>query len=449
MSARSSRPPAVAERIVAALSHGSPWKETTLGDLSEEHAGVAARRGRVIAAVWYWGQTIAIVVSTVAGVAADAWRAGIKTLRTGDSPMRVLLTEFRFAVRTLVRQPLMALAVIATMALGLGANAAAFSMLNELVFRPFPFPGVDRLTMLSEHSARDPFPRESVAPANFLDWRRQADRFDRMVAYGFSDMNLSGPFEATRVHGFQVSGEFFDTMQVQPASGRLLDAGDDVDGKGRVVVLGDALWKRTFGGRSDVIGQAVRLDDAPYTVVGIAPSGFEFPQGAEFWVPLAMDAPTAAVRNERYLTVIARLRPGASLDDATAQMGVIGARLRQQYPVDNRDHLPRVQTLTLGMIDPGMPQILAMIQVGAVVVLLIGGANIVNLLLARGCDRQREIAVRLAIGGSRWQVIRQLLVESLVLAAVAVPVALVLAQVGLDALKGTMPPQIVRFVPGW
>jgi len=439
----------MAERIAGAVSDRSRWSETTLGDLSEEHAALCARRGRLLADAWYWLQTISLVGTATAAGARRIGRVTVTAFSTGDSPMRTLISELKFAVRTLARQPLMAAAVVTTMALGLGASAAAFSMLNALIFRPFPFPEVDRLTVVQEYSPQAPFSSARVSPANYLDWRQQADQFDSMAAFVWSDINMSGGQEAERVHGFQVSGEFFDMIGVRPAAGRLVERTDDAIGMGNVIVLGDALWKRSFGGRQDIVGQSVRVDGEPYTVVGIAPRGFEFPLGAEYWRPLAMNAATAALRNQRFVTVIGHLRPGSTLDDARAQMEVIGTRLRQQHPDENRDFIPRVQTMTLGLIDPGMPTIVGMIQVGALVVLLVGGANIVNLLLARGTDRQREIAVRLAIGGSRFRVIRQLLVESLVLGAIAVPLSLALAEVALRAIKGTMPPQVIKFVPGW
>jgi putative ABC transport system permease protein len=443
------RPPRIAERIIAAVSGPSPWTETTLGDLSEEHAARSTRRGSMPADVWYWLQTISIVGGVVARGLSRAWRAVVVSLKTGDSPMRTLIAEFRFALRTLRRQPLVAAAVITTIALGLGANAAAFSMLNALVFQPFSFPNLDRLAIIAEYSPQAPFSNPRASPANFLDWQRQADRFDHMAAFAWSDVNMTGGQEAERVHGFQVSGSFFEMIGTQPAMGRLIAPEDDVLGSHRVMVLSDALWKRSFGARADVVGLPVRVDGEPYTVVGVAPAGFEFPLGSEYWRPLAMNAATAALRNQRYIAVMGLLKPGSTMDDAQAQMSVIGARLRQQHPVDNRDFSPRVQTLTLGMIDPGLPAILSMIQLGALVVLLIGGANIVNLLLARGADRQREIALRLAIGGSRLRIIRQLITESLVLGAVAVPIALALAHLALQAVKGTLPARVLKFVPGW
>jgi putative ABC transport system permease protein len=443
------RPPRLAERLVALAARRSRWPETTMGDLREEHAALCGRRGPGVAGAWYWLQALGLVAHAARAIAHRAWRACASFAAMGDHPMLTLLGEARFAVRTLRRQKLVAAAVIITMGLGLGANAAAFSMLNVLVLRPFPFAGVDRLTVLSEQSPSNTFPRESVSPANFLDWRRQAVCFDRLAAMAWADVNFSGGNEPERVHGFSVSPAFFDALELRPAVGRLLVDGDDVAGHDRVVVLSDALWHRRFGGRRDVVGEAVRLDGDVYSVVGIAPPGFDFPMGAELWSPLAFTPAMAANRTGRDLTVIGRLRPGASLTDAESEMAVVGARLRQQYPVEDGDYSPRVQTLALGMTDPGMPAILALIQAGALMVLLIGSANIANLLLARGCDRQREIAVRLAIGGSRSRVIRQLIVESLVLGAMAVPVSIGLAWFALRAIKSTMPAQILRFVAGW
>jgi putative ABC transport system permease protein len=444
------QPPApIGEPLARRAVRGRPWAETVLGDLREEFSEVAARRGRRLAELWYAGQALRLATGALGRAAAGMSVSLRSALFVGDRPMRTLWQETRFAARALRRQKLMSAAVVGTLALGLGANGAAFSLLQALVLRPFSFAGVDRVALISEYSAQDPFPRESVAPANFLDWRRQADDFDRMAAFAWGEVNLSGSDAPERVTGFNVTANFFDVVSAAPTAGRLFDAVDMTPGHDHVVVLGDALWRRDFGGRADVIGQPIRLDGEPYTVVGVAAPGFTFPLGAELWRPYTLTPGVMADRHDRRLTVIARLRPGSSFDDAQAQMAVIGARLKQAYPVDNGPYTPRVQTLAAGMIDPGMPEILGMIQAGALLVLAIGAANILSLLLAYGWDRQREIALRLAVGGSRVRVVRQLVVESLVLGASSVPVAFGVARVALSAFKMALPARVLPFVPGW
>ena len=198
-----------------------------------------------------------------------------------------------------------------------------------------------------------------------------------------------------------------------------------------------------------MIGRAILLDTEQYEVVGVAPAGFNFPLGAEIWAPLSFDAAAAARRQSRYLSVIARLAPGRSVDDARAQMAVIAGRLAQQYPEANRGRGAQVSTLVEGMRDPGLGPILALWQASAVFVLLIACANIANLLFARGSERQREVAVRLAIGASRGRLIREMLLESTLLAVATIPVALAVAWASIGLLRVSMPPQIVRFISGW
>ena len=214
-------------------------------------------------------------------------------------------------------------------------------------------------------------------------------------------------------------------------------------------MLSHGLWQRRFGGDRSVVGRAVLLDAEPYEIVGVAPAGFDFPMGSEIWAPLSFDAKSAAVRNRRFLSVVGRLRPGRSLDDAKAQMAVIASRLEQQYPEANRDHGARVSTLVQGMRDQGIGPIMSLCQASAAFVLLIACANIANLLLARGAERQRELAVRSALGAGRGRLVRELLIEGAVLAAAAIPAALAVAWLGIRLMRVSMPSRIIRFVPGW
>ena len=363
--------------------------------------------------------------------------------------MRSLLHDTRIAARTVVRQPLVALVVVLTLALGLGANASVFAMADALWFRPFPVHDVDRLAMLSEYSERDQFTGESVSPANFLDWKQQATVFDRMAALQWWDVNLSGNNEPERVQGSYVSADFFPMLGIAPAKGRMFSADDENDKGNHRVVLSDALWHRQFGADPNMVGRAIRLNGETFDVIGIAPVGFEFPEGAQIWAPLAFAPKDVTERGKRYLTVIARLQPGKTYDDARAQMAVIDQRLRQQYPATNTARQAHVQTLLEGYVDAEMPQILGMWQTAALLVLIIACTNVASLLLARGAERQRELAVRLAIGARRWHLIRQLLLENLLLALAAVPLAIGIAWLALQACRAAMPAQIARFVLGW
>jgi putative ABC transport system permease protein len=442
-------PPRLLTRVLLSLS---PRGDELAGDLHEEFVALAGTRGHARAVAWYTAQVLGLAVHTSlerVRVARELHRAG-RLHSPGDSMMRSLAVDLRQAVRTLLKRPALSALVVITLALGLGANAAIFQVADALLLRPFTIPDVDRIVMVSETSpsiGNDT--QETVSPANFLDWKRQTDVFEHLAAFEWWDVNLSGGDEAERVPGFAVSANFFEVMGVQPALGRGFTADDEVRGNHRRVVLSYGLWQRRFGGDRGIVGSTVLVDAEPREVVGVAPEGFNFPLGTEVWGPLALTAEEVLVRNDRYLTVLGRLKPAASLDDARAQVAVVAQRLAHQYPEANRGRGARVLTLAQGMRDTGLGPIVVLWQASAGFVLLIACANIANLLLARGAERQRELAVRAALGASRGRMVRELLVESAMIAFAAVPAALGVAWIGIRLIHVNMPPRLIRFVEGW
>ncbi|MBA3295777.1 MAG: ABC transporter permease [Acidobacteria bacterium] len=364
--------------------------------------------------------------------------------------MRSLFTETRRAVRSLLKRPALSALVIVTLALGLGANATIFELVDALLLRPFTIPQIDRLVMVAETEPGNALDtRETVSPANYLDWKKQTDVFEHLAAFEWWDVNLAGPHEAERVSGFFVTANFFPALGVQAALGRTFTAEEETRGNHRRAVLSHDLWQRRFGGDRGILGTAVMLDAEQFEIIGIAPAGFAFPMGADMWAPLAFDFKTAARRDARNLTVVGRLATGRSLDHARVQIAVVAQRLEQQYPEANKDRGARVLTLVQGMRDEGLGPIVLLWQASAAFVLLIACANIANLLLARGAERQREIAVRSALGASRGRIVREMLIESTVLALAAVPVALAVAWGGIQLIRVNLPPRLVRFVAGW
>jgi putative ABC transport system permease protein len=458
MSPQRFNPPSFPEHLLSAILGPGPWAESILGDLDEEYSRLASRSGRLArprADVWYCRQALALGARSAGARAARLLSrpdpAPVTTPHRGDSIMRTLGLETRYALRSLWKRPGLSALVILTLALGLGANAAIFGMIDALVLRPFTIPDVDRVVMVAETSPQDLSggPRESVSPANFLDWKRQTEVFERLAGFQWWDVNLAGVDDPERVSGFLVSADFFPVLGVAPALGRAFTAEEETRGRHRRAVLGHRLWQRRFNADPDVIGKVVLLDAEPFEIVGVAPEGFDFPLGAEIWAPLSFDDAAAARRQSRYLSVIARLAPGRSIEDARSQMAVIARRLEDQYPEANRDRGARVWTLVHGMRDVGLGPILSLWQASALFVLLIACANITNLLLARGAERQRELAVRLAIGANRIRLIRELFIESTLLAAATVPAALAVAWASIWAVRISMPPQIIRFISGW
>jgi putative ABC transport system permease protein len=363
--------------------------------------------------------------------------------------MRTIGLETRHAFRAIVKRPGLSAIVIVTLALGLGANASVFSMIDALVLRPFTMRDADRVTLLTAARPDDLTRRETVSPADFLDWKRQTDVFDHLAAFAWWDANLVGRDEPEKVQGFRVSADFFPVLGVEPVLGRGFLKEEDQIGQERRVVLGYGLWQRRFAGDRAIVGSGIDIDGTTYEVVGIAPEGFDFPLGSQLWAPLAFDAQAAANRGSHYLTVIGHLSDRHTLEDAKAQMAVICARLEREHPETNRGRDARVYTLAEGMMDLGVGPILSMWQASACFVLLIACANVANLLLARGAERQREMAVRLAMGASRARVVRELLIESGILALAAVPAALAVAWAGLKMMTASMPAKIARFVAGW
>jgi putative ABC transport system permease protein len=362
-----------------------------------------------------------------------------------------LAMDLRLAARSLIKRPMMTATVVMTLACGIGANAAVFGIIDALVIRPFTMRDVDRIVMPVQTVPNEVGKRESVSPANFLDWRRDLEgkSIQDLAAFEWWEANLMGRDEPEHAIGFRVSSRFFDAMGVRPALGRPFLQDEEVLGRDRKVILSDGLWRRRFGQDRSIVGQAVLVDGAQSEVVGVMPAGFDFPMGAEIWAPLAFDPKTAPTRTGTSLTVVGRLAPGRTVADAQAEMAVIAARLQRDFPRENRDRGVTVYTVAAGMRDVGLDAILSLWQAAALFVLLIACANIANLLLARGAERAREMAVRLALGSSRGRIIRESMLESVLLAMTAVPLALAAAWTFLAVIRGFMPGRLIRFVAGW
>ncbi|MEX2273777.1 MAG: ABC transporter permease [Vicinamibacterales bacterium] len=360
------------------------------------------------------------------------------------------MSEIRLAIRNVVKHPGHAALVVIALALGLGLNAAVFSMGDALLFRPLTFPHTDRLVVIGHYRQGELDNLNSNAtPAGFLDWKRSGGPFDRMAAWADFSANLTGGTEPERVVAARVSPDLFETIGVTMPVGRGFGETDAALGRHRVVILSDGLWHRRFGGERSIIGGSVHIEGNPYTVVGIAPPRYSFPEGAEIWVPLAFDAEEAAIRNLRYVTVLARLKEDATLGEARAHIAIVSANLKRQYPADIGSLETAVQPIAEGLGDLGAANMIIVWQISAALVLLIACANVASLLLARGATRSRELAVRLAIGASRWRIVRQLLCESLVFAALAIPISLGLAWWMLRVIKSYMPARVANFIIGW
>jgi putative ABC transport system permease protein len=364
--------------------------------------------------------------------------------------MSGLWRDVRLAARLLAHQPAFAFVVVLTLAVGLAANATVLALVDGLVLRPFPLRDIDHLVQVFGVSpeAGPMADRQEVSPADFVDFQREVRAAD-LVALDWWDATIAGQTEPERLQGFKVSPAFFEAMGVGVTLGRGFLAEEAQPGRDRVAVVSDALWKRRFGADPQLVGRTITLEGEPHLIVGIAPPKFDYPFGSQVWSPLAFTPDALASRQRRHLSVIGRLRDGASPARAQAEIAATAARLAQQYPTTNRGWTVNTMPLAASVVDIGAAAFLVVQQVATLLVLLLACVNVANLLVVRAADRSKELALRVALGASRWRVVRLLVLESLALAITGAIGAIPLAWGALLACRAAMPPNIARFIRGW
>jgi putative ABC transport system permease protein len=357
--------------------------------------------------------------------------------------MATLFKDIQYGIRSLLKQPGFTTVAIITLALGIGANSAMFSAVNSVLLQPLSFPESERIVLLEGVNPRQGITRSNMSVPDFADWQTQNQVFEHMAGFATGGALLVNNDETERVRRASVSAEFFPLLKTNALLGRTLHPEDSQKERNATAVLGYGLWQQRFGADPNIVGSQVKIGGEPTTVVGVMPAGFDYPERSELWLPFPIEA-AAERRDNRYLEVVTRLKPGVTLPQAQAQMDTINQRLAQTYPETNTGSGVLLTTLQERLVGETRASLLLLL--GAVaLVLLIACANVANLLLARATSRQKEIAVRTALGASRWRIIRQLLTESLLLSIVGGALGLWLSLWLTRLLIAVSPPNSPRF----
>lgn len=362
--------------------------------------------------------------------------------------MNNFLRDIHYSVRMILKNPAFTVVAIFALALGIGANTAIFSVVNAVLLRPLQYHNSENIIVIQELNKEGN--RVQVTAPNFLDWREQNTSYKHLAAIFTRTANLAGTAEAERINLAVTSANFFDVFSLQAERGRLFIPDDEKAGHLSIAVISNGLWHRRFGGDAEIVGKSITLDGRSYTVVGVAPTGFQYPDKTDAWLPPANRVPLineqmdlAQIRGFGFLSTVGLLKDGVTLEQAKAEMETITGRLRQQYPETNNRRFNKVVSLHENLV--GDTSKLLVLLLGAVCfLLLIACANVANLMLARSTARQKEIAIRTALGATRFQIVRQLLIESTMLAIVGGVFGLVLAWWGVDWMTRLLPKDFPR-----
>jgi putative ABC transport system permease protein len=377
------------------------------------------------------GRTAELVLDLAADVATTAPK----------EHAHVLFSDLRYAVRTMRKTPMFTAAVVLTVALAIAANTAIFSVVNAVIVRPLPFADPGRLVQVAEKNDTLHLPSFGASALNFLSWKEQTLAVDELSAIGFASFNLSGSGEPEQFTGSRISASLMAVLGLQPVAGRAFTAAEDQPGAAAVAMISQGVWKRRFGGDAALVGRTLTLNGIDTTIVGIAPPALAVLTGGDIWIPIAID-PGREQRLNHVITVVGRLKPGITMGQAQAELDTIAARVGRQYP-EVKDWGIRLVTFDRWLIADQLRTALLVLLAAVGVVLLIACANIANLLLARAAARQREIAIRTAMGASRSRLLRQLLVESVALSVAGGAIGIVAAVWAVRVINRALPANLL------
>jgi putative ABC transport system permease protein len=360
-----------------------------------------------------------------------------------------LLQDLRYGARMLMKNPGFAFVAIITVAAGIATNTTIFSVADALILRPFRFPNQERLVMVWERSiAQGGFDHGLAAPGNFNDWREQSQSFERLIAIDQRAFDLTGSHQPEQFGGYGVSADFFDALGVKAAIGRTFLPGEDEPGRDHVVVLKHSLWERRFDADPNIVGRTLTLNSKTFTVIGVMPPDFNFPvNGGEMWSPLAFDDKTKLERGDHNLRAMGLLKPGVSIAQANADLDSVSRRAQRLFPETNAGRSASVLSVNEDFARGSKMYVIPLIGTVAFV-LLIACANVANMLFSRAFGRRKEIAVRLALGASRWRLVRQLLTESLLLAFAGGVIGLLLSAWAVVLMRDAFPEDYAILIPG-
>ncbi len=362
--------------------------------------------------------------------------------------MEKLIQDVRYGIRMIFKQPAFTIIAVLALALGIGVNTAIFSIVNALLLNPLPFPELNRIVAIWEKIPTQGVERNETAIANYIDWKNQNQTFENIATYSWWNANLSDSDLPERVQGFLVTANLLDTLGVRPAMGRNFLPEEDQPGKDQVVILSYGLWQRRFAGDNDILNKTIMVNGITRSVIGVMSEDYNYPMGAEVLAPAAFTPQQLSNRGSHGNLTVARLKPGVSLAQAQADMDAIAAQLEQQYPQSNTGRGVAIYPLLEDTVRHYKAALL-ILSFAVGFVLLIACANVANLMLARAASRTKEMALRAALGASRWDLMRQLLMESVILSAIGGALGILLALWGVETLKAMMPGEAGQFIMGW
>jgi putative ABC transport system permease protein len=364
--------------------------------------------------------------------------------------VRSFWQDVKFGLRMLWKAPGYTALAAAALALGIGVNTAIFSVADAFIYQAVSFPHLDHLALLYETLPQQGITENNAAPGVYEDWKAQNHSFRQLAAYEWNTVNLSGNSGLPEhAEGFRVTPNFFDMLGVKPMLGRTFTNDEAAPGHDQEVVLSYRMWHERYGADPAILGKTIRIDSKSTTVIGVMPENYDYPLPAQLWLPLAMTAQEKEVRTGHSLHVLGSLLPGVTIEQANAELAMIQQRLIQRYPQTDKGWGARVVEMRTHMSSDMTRQYILLLVVAVVFVLLIACANVANLQFARSTRRQREIALRTALGAGRWQLIRQLLIESVLVSLVGAVAGLLLATWSIRLILSYMPATVSRSIPGW